>query len=556
VKLSSVSVKQSSSWMKKNLELSGIRPINNVVDITNFVMLETGQPMHAFDANKIVGEMTLRKSKKGESITTLDGVRRELPEESIVIEDEKKIIDFAGLMGGESSQIDSSTTEIVLLVPVYESVAIRKASLKTGLRTEASNRFEKKLDPEIHLFTLNRAVKLFLEEAGAIVSSKITTQTRERKENQILVDESIVSNLLGINLSREEIFDLLTPLGFRLSNSPIKENEILISVPSFRTDITIPEDIIEEIARMYGYNKFPKTLPTGVIPIQNELFKPKYEQLIRDELLNLGYSELTGYSLVSEKDLALVGKSSQHTLKVLFPTSTDFAFLRPSLLINLAKAFEVNKNYPENSFFEIGKEFDIEIDKTTKLPSQKVAGVFANNFSLAKVKGDLETMLKKLDLDLLQEPLQNDNLWEFGAKFLDKNTVVATVGRLSTKITNKLVIGDIFAAWLNIEKLNDYDIKNNYSPLPKYPSVHEDISFFLTKKHTIYSIIKALEGVDSLITKVSLKDAYERGGKVSFTLSIEFLDKEGTLETGKIRKLHQKVEHTLIRRFQVEIRKD
>src|SRR3989304_23745 len=261
VALGGVFVKESPDWMKDYLVAAGVRSINNVVDVTNFVMLELGQPMHAFDTGKIGVNLTLRGAKKGEKVTTLDSIQRELPEGAIIIEDSEKLVDLAGLMGGENSEVDENTKEILLLVPLYDPVAIRKASLFTNLRTEASNRFEKKLDPTMHPTAARRAVKLLIENANARLTSQITSFGAIILPKTLEFNLSLVKEVLGITLSTEDLINLLTPLGFRLQASPLHEESLSVSVPAHRTDIIIPEDILEEIGRTFGYNNFPKTLP-------------------------------------------------------------------------------------------------------------------------------------------------------------------------------------------------------------------------------------------------------------------------------------------------------
>lgn len=557
VRIGSIRIQPSSDWIQKYLTLCGIRPINNVVDITNLVMLELGQPMHAFDANKIVGELILRGSQENEVVETLDGIKRKLPQGSIVIEDQEKLIDLAGLMGGKNSEIDQNTREIVLLVPVYDSVAIRKTSLQTGLRTEASTRFEKKLDPNLHAFANNRAIKLLVEECGATLASNIVSFNYPLKERVIEFRHELVNKVLGIELSREEIFDLLTPLGFRISMSPLRESELTIQIPTFRNDVALEEDIVEEIGRMYGYNNFPKTFPTDSAPIQKELFEVKFEETTKEFLLKVGYSQLTGYSLISESDLTKFGLDVSSCLKVLHPTSSEFVYLRPTLLINLVKAFSINKDYSKNSFFEIAKEFNSKFDSKTKLPEQKLAAIFGNDYSLGKIKGEVEALIEKLDINYEQTKLESSSIWDFGVKFTSGKIHIAKVGKLKSSLLAKFEANDpIFFAWLNLEDLGKYLVKNIYTPLPKFPSVYEDISFFLSEKYSISSVIEQLRKVDTLIHTITLGDVYQKNGNNSFTLAFEFLDQSRTLESSEVKKVSKKIEDTLLRKFQAKIRKE
>jgi len=555
VKLNITKVKDSPSWIAHYLKLSGVRPINNVVDITNFVMLELGQPMHAFDAKKIVGKLTLRSAKQGESVTTLDGAKRTLDQGAIIIEDEEKLVDLAGLMGGKNSEIDETTSEIILIAPLYNSNQIRKTSLQTGLRTEASTRFEKGIDPNLHPYALNRALKLFIEEIGAIQESALETVGFPVKERSINFNVNKAFEVLGIKLTQEKIFELLTPLGFRLTVSPLHEEELLIQIPSFRTDISLEEDIVEELGRMYGYNNFPKTLPKGSPPVQKELFLTKLEEKFVPRLLEFGYHQLTGYSLVSKNDLEKFNFPISKAVKILNPTSADFEYLRPSLLINLIKAFAVNNSYEKNCFFEIAKEFFSELDKKTNLPKQNEALVVANDFSFGKLKGEIEDLLSLVDLEFEQVSMEQNKIWKSGAAFKIRNKVFALVGSLNLSLTTKFgVKRPLFAAWLDLESLKGSKVVENYKTLPRFPSIKEDISFFLPENQTIANVIAQLTQIDKTIDQVTLKDAYLKENKRSFTLSFEFRDQSKTLENKDIVPIRKKIFNLLTRKFGAEIR--
>lgn len=557
VKLSSIRIKPSPEWIQNYLRLSGIRSINNVVDITNFVMLELGQPMHAFDSKKIAGELVLRSAKHGEVVTTLDGVERKLNQGAIIIEDQEKLVDLAGLMGGANSEIDENTEEILLMVPVYDSLAIRKASIHTGLRTEASNRFEKKLDPNMHPFAINRAVKLLVEEAGAAQSSAIFSSGYPVKERVLQFRLNLINEVLGIELTQEEVFDLLTALGFRVSMSPLQETEINIQIPSFRADVTLEEDIVEEIGRMYGYNNFPKTLPTGPIPLQKEIFEEKYEDKVKEFLQVSGHTQLTGYSLVSESDLVNFGFTLGECLKVLHPTSLEFVYLRPSLLINLVKAFAINKEFNRNLFFEIAKEFRSETDKSTGLPRQNQAIVVGNDFSFGKLKGEVESLLGTLEENFNQILIKGDTIWETGVIFETKKGTLAKVGKLNPHLLEKFEIKTpIFAAWLDLKNLLGYKSKIGYKTLPKFPSVLEDISFYLPEEFLINSVITQVKEMDRLVNSVELKDIYVREGRRSFTIGLEFRNEAKTLEGKEVEEIRGKIEKTLSKKFQAKIRQD
>ena len=237
-------IQESPSWLKKRLEQVGIRPINNVVDITNYVMLETAQPMHAFDYSKIKDRMVLRAAKRGERVVTLDGIQRTLNEGAIIIEDSEKLIDLAGLMGGENTQIDENTQTIVLLVPIYNSVAIRRASQHLGLRTEASNRFEKMLDPNGHRYAFERALHLLKIEAGATLASEIKNVGYPVRGSSFAVDFEKIKEILGLKISEKEVVNILVSLGFEvLPGVSLEPGSFEVRSPSWRPDVKITPDI-------------------------------------------------------------------------------------------------------------------------------------------------------------------------------------------------------------------------------------------------------------------------------------------------------------------------
>lgn len=557
VKLDNIRIKSSPEWLQETLKLSGIRPLNNAIDITNLVMLELGQPMHAFDFKKLKGTPTLRASKLGERVITLDNIERKLPEGAIIIEDENGLIDLAGLMGGKNSEISETTEEILLLVPFYNSVAIRKTSQAVGLRTEASNRFEKKLDPNMHVLAANRAIKLFVENANATFGSSILSYGYPQPERFINFDTNLVKQVLGIELKIAEIVDILSALGFWVSAQPLEESTITIKIPSFRPDISLPEDILEEIGRIYGYNNFPKKLPTGEIPIQKEVFDNDFEKEIRQQLVGSGFFETTGYSLVSEADLHKINIEPEKCLKVLHPTSSDFVFLRPSLAINLLKAFAINKKSSDLAFFEIAKEFSSLVDKKTKLPRQNQTLALCSSKGLGEVKSQVDSLLSRFELNVRQEIFEKDTLLSFGVYYSTEGKIVAKVGLISESILKKFAINDpIVFAWFDLEYLSTKPSKNNYQEESKFPSVYEDISFFETRKISAFSVIDFLKKYHTLLVDSWIVDVFQKDKRLSFTVRLKFQDPKQTLTSELVDKIRQKLEKDLVKKFAVVIRKD
>ncbi len=557
VKLENISIKPSPNWIAQILKLSGIRPLNNVIDITNLVMLELGQPMHAFDAAKIKGIPVVRAAKKSEVVVTLDNVERKLPEGAIIIEDGNSLIDLAGLMGGKSSEIDLKTKAILLLVPFYDPVAIRKTSLFTGLRTEASSRFEKKLDPNMHPTALNRAIKLLTENAGATFASTITTVGFPEQQKTINFDTTLVKQILGIDLQPTEIVNILSPLGFRVSSQPLNEETMSITIPSHRPDVSLPEDILEELGRIYGYNNFLKNLPSGEIPLQKELFEEDTEHFVREKLINYGYFETTGYSLVSEADLKKIFVTPEKTIKVLHPTSSDFVFLRPSLIINLLKAIQVNQKHLSLAFFEIAKEFSKEIDPKTNLPKQDRSLSFISTRSFGQVKAETEALLKSFAINFKQEALPDEKPFSYGTSYKVGEAVVAQVAIVSPEVLDnfEIILNTTFA-WLDFEYLAKQTLQTKYLGAGKFPSVFEDISFFVDQENLASKIVEFIEEFDELLVKAWIIDAFKKENKLSLAVRLEFQNPRETLTSKVVEKIRLRLEKDLTKKFRVKVRQD
>ncbi|MDO8261080.1 MAG: phenylalanine--tRNA ligase beta subunit-related protein, partial [Candidatus Magasanikbacteria bacterium] len=453
--------------------------------------------------------------------------------------------------------IDETTKEVFLMAPIYEPTAIRKASLFTGLRTEASNRFEKKLDPNMHPKALNRAIKLLVENANANFASTITNTGYPVPQTNLNFDIKLVKQILGIDLNQSDVINILSPLGFMVSAQPLNEGSMLIKIPSHRPDISLPEDILEEIGRIYGYNNFPKTLPQGEMPIQKEQFEPDKEQIAREYLLNCGFTETTGYSLVSEADLKKISFQPNDALAVLHPTSSDFVFLRPSLLINLLKAVSVNQTRTQISFFEIAKEFGKEIFPKTKLPKQGLAWAFISNQNYGTVKSIVETLLNKFNLKPKQSSTSETQIFSFGTNYKIESKTIAKIGLINKELLGNFEIErNLVYAWIDFEYLSQEQLKINYKPLPKFPSVIEDISFFNPKSDSAGEIVKFIENYNKLITKAEIIDAFEKEGKLSLTLRLNFRSETKTLTSKEVSKMRKQLEKALTKTFKIVIRRE
>lgn len=557
-----VQVRKSPEWLSKRLEAAGIRSVNSVVDVTNYAMLETGQPSHAFDFDKIKDhKLILRPSQKGEALTTLDGQKRSLPAHAIVIQDSEELIDLAGLMGGANSEISLQTNKTAVLVPIYNPIHIRRTSQAVNLRTEASNLFEKNLDPLMPETALYRIAKLLFDtSAGRLSSTVLTYSSSDYQPVVIEITLGEVSDHLGITIGHEEFINILTPLGFMVKNLSYQENDRFeVTVPSFRQDVKLTVDIVEEIGRLYGYNHFPKTLPVGPLPNHPDANPTDWEQLYKTQLVSLGANEIQTYTLLSEKLVTAAQFDSGNTLRILNPNSSDFIYLRPSLLPGSLTSAALNlKNYPDILLFEIGKVFTGDLKP---LPTQDRQLLVVTSLSFRELKGVLESLLSRFNI----------------TPEYQKDFVAALAeGKSGQLITGKRVIGSIGVVDPSVLRSFDIDkelsvfaldfetvtkisrLEDKYQPLPKYPEVKEDLSVVVGEEITAAQIQATINKAGGPLLQSAL--AYDEfrheslgRGKKSLTFSLIFAGNR-TLTQGEVSKVRAKINKALSKQVSAEIR--
>ncbi|MFH1863366.1 MAG: phenylalanine--tRNA ligase subunit beta, partial [bacterium] len=516
--------------IQQNLIGAGARPINNVVDISNYIMHELGQPVHTFDYDKIKNaKMILRLSKKGETITTLDGATYKLSGGDIVIEDGSgKLIDLPGIMGGLNSMVDQNTRNVLLFVQTYNPTLIRQTSMKLAKRSEASSLFEKGLDPELVELGIRRGIDLLVELTGGNPEDEILDlYPNPYKTKNIKVTESFLNHRLGIDIKTKKIKGILLSLGFGVS---IKGDNISISVPSFRSrDINIGEDIVEEIARMYGYFNFPGQLMKGGLP-NTYLGTPfAFERKIKDTLKSLGGVEIYTFSLVPQKD------TSKGALKLKNPLGAETEYLRTSILPSLISAVENNLGYKQsfhlyevaNVYLPTGRNSS---PRRTDLPEEKMTlgGIFFE-YEYRKAKGVVEKLLSELNIN-------------FTLHIEDKSGFLPN-GRVNIK-SNNLQIGELGVLDTgyiyyefptnNLIKVASPDRK--IKSIPGYPAQVEDLSFTFPQKTRIGEVIKLITNNSKLIAKVELKDVY----KDSYTFRVFYQHPDKTLTDKEVEEIRNK----------------
>lgn len=564
--LDDVTIKPSPLWMKKKLELSGIRSLNNIVDISNYLMLELGQPMHTFDYNKIKNAtMLLRESEEGEKVVTLDGVERKLKKGAIVIEDEQRLIDLCGIMGGENSQIDEKTKRVLLFVQTYNPEKIRKASRNLGLLTEASTRFEKGLDTEGVEGALNRAVFLAKELAGAKVASRvIDIYPDPYKPKTVKLTKEKFDQYMGIEVPLSKAAEILKDLGFETDHT---RTQIRAKVPSFRAgDIEIEEDLIEEIARIWGYDNLPSLLPTGEIkPETSHIFY--WEDRIKNHFRLQGFCEVYTYSMISGKDLEKVGIDPQSALKIRNPLNLDLEYMRPTLLPSFLKAISQNQKKSQDlKFFEVANYYTPK--KEGKLPDERlrISGAWQTDDFYA-LKGILEGLFD--DLGIKTKFVQRDvaNLSSgLSAYILKGEKELGRMGKVERKVAQSFGIeGDVYVFGLDFDVLaREAKLTREYEPISKYPEVTEDISMIIDERQEIDQVLEVLEKAGGqLLKKTKVFDVFHPSkssgpklgkGKKSVAIHLFYQSRTHNLSSKEVDKVRQKIINALEKEIGAKVR--
>ncbi|MBI4084885.1 MAG: phenylalanine--tRNA ligase subunit beta [Candidatus Levybacteria bacterium] len=502
-----VSVKESPSWLKEKLRKIGQRSINNIVDITNFVMYELGNPIHAFDYDKIAGHlMQVDTAKSGEIFKSVDGISYHLPQGAVIIRDTEKIIDLCGIKGGFNSGTFPETKTIILRVPVEVPILIRRTSQYVSLRSDASSIFERAVNAGGTVAALERSASLMLELAGGEIASKLYDLKKENFQPWPLsLRLERLNQILGITIPEKEVITILGSLNLF---PKLQKDTILCDIPTYRNDLKIEEDLIEEVARMYGYNNFPKTLPSGQIPTKQIPYFRDYrtDEKVKYLMTATGFSEVYTYSLVSEKDLNDVGVDSEKALRIDTPVSREYEYLRPNLKINLHKALKQNKaNHPHVSLFELGKVY-LGKSLTEAREAYHLAGISSAK-SFREIKGLLERLNQELGTN--NDPAKHIEILDEGIYFeLNYSHLLENIKR---------------------ERI--------FIPIAKYPPVIEDIALVVPEDTQTGDIIETIKSQSELIVDVSLLDKYQ----TTRTFHILYQDPNKNLTSQEVSRIREKI---------------
>ncbi|MCI1579401.1 MAG: phenylalanine--tRNA ligase subunit beta [Clostridium beijerinckii] len=552
-----VKVQPSPGWMQERLLEAGIRPINNIVDITNFVMLETGEPMHAFDKREIAtNKIVIERAKRGEKFTTLDEVERELDDSMLCIKDGENIIGLAGIMGGLNSEIKEDTTEVVFECANFDGTNIRVNSKKLNLRTEASGRFEKDIDPNLAEIALNRACSLICElDAGEVMEGTIDVYNNKKEVSTVTVESNWVNSFLGTDLSKEEMKRCLDSVDLF---TEINGDNLVVTAPTFRVDIAIREDIAEEIARIYGYEK----IPTTIFKVSTER-EPRYRKGLLDNRVVMlatgsGLNQSISYSFVSPKVFDKINlpedSDLRNVVKIRNPLGEDYSVMRtstlPSMMESLGRNYSRNNSYVR--LFEMGKVYIPNVDET-KLPTEKnilTIGIYGDCDYL-DLKGVVENITDGLGIKSVKYERESENVsYHPGktAKIVVGRTNAGTLGEVHLDVCENYGLDvPCYVAELDLDVLyENADMDKKYKALPKFPAVTRDIALLVDDSLLVQEIddtIKRAGG--NLVEKVELFDIYKGkqipDGKKSIAYAIWYRDENKTLTDKDVNKVHEKI---------------
>ena len=564
-KVENVKIEESPIFIKNRLIASGIRPINNVVDISNYVMLELGQPLHFYDADKLGNKLVVRMAEDGEKLTTLDNVERTLTSEDIVIADATHGVGLAGVMGGLETEVEPDTKNIIIESAIFDSVKVRKTSKKI-VRSEASNRFEKGLDPERTTMAIERACKLLEEYAGGtVVTGTVEYDKTNNKEKEIEITFKNINDVLGTVIPNEEILNVFRKLGFSYK---VNGETIKVTVPTRRLDISIKEDLIEEVSRIYGVDNIEGKLP--IVPMRKGSYD-KTQREIRNKMIALGLKETLTYVLINDKEVNGYTLDKFEPLKLLDPITEDRNTLRYSMIPSLYKVYEYNKAREQKdiSIFEIGKELykkgEVygEDTKLCVLMSGKYSTGLNNNKTVDfyVIKGIAEEVLDYLGYSgrysFMKQEMPKEMHPGQSAMINVNGSNIGMIGKIHPSVTKD----DVYVLEINLDELFTKKVgKMKYKEFSKFPSINKDIALVVDKKSVSKDIEKVIKSAGgSLLTNIEVFDVYTGVGvgidKKSIAYSLTFSDMKKTLTDEEINGLMDKIIDAVSKKCGAELRK-
>ena len=565
-KVENVEIKESPAFIKNRLMACGIRPINNVVDISNYVMLELGQPLHFYDADKLNNEIIVRMAKNGEKLTTLDNIERTLDENDIVISTKEKSIGLAGVMGGLETEVVPQTKNIIIESAIFDGVRVRKTAKKI-LRSEASNRFEKGLDSNRTYMAINRACHLLEKYAnGTVIEGMCTYDQSQKEDKKIEITFKNITDVLGTNISNSDILDVFTKLGFSYEAD---DKKAIVSVPRRRLDISIKEDLIEEVGRIYGVDNIEGKLP--VLPVKQGSYD-KQTREIRNKMVSLGLNETLSMIFTSDKEAKKYTTDDFEVVKLLDPLAEERNALRYSLIPSMVKIYEYNKARENKDvcIFEIGKGFYKKQEEYGE--NQKIVALMTGKYYLGVgnsanvdfyvIKGVVEELLNFLGYEnryTIEMPDKIPNEFHKGqtANINVNGQIVGIVGKLHPEVTKD----DVYVMEINLDELLSKRVgKMKYKEISKFPNVKKDVAFVMKKDMPSVEVEKVIKKAGGkLLTNIEVFDVYtgENIGKdeKSVAYSLTFNDSKKTLTEEEITKIFENIIANVEKLNDVSLRK-
>ena len=574
--ISEVVVKDSPLWLQNRLRAIGLSPINNIVDATNYVLHDLGQPLHAFDADRISGKkIIVKKVKAGTKFVTLDGVERTLHDEDLMICDAEKPLCIAGVFGGENSGVSKETNSIFLESAYFNPVSIRKSAKRHGLNTDASFRFERGIDPNITKYALKRAALLIIEIAGGKITSELTDEYPNKIEDaQVFLTFDKTNKLIGEKLPKETIKSILSALEIKVNN--VTESGLGLTIPAYRNDVQREVDVIEEILRVYGYNNIKITDKLNASISNTSKYESyKIENVIASQLVGQGFYEILNNSLTSDKYTDFSDQLQEVSeVKILNPLSKDLSVMRQSLIFSGLESisFNINRQQTDLKLFEFGKTYH---NSETHKKELNHLSIFVTGNKTEKhwnttetavdyfyLKGLVTSVFERLGIQKLKSaPLSNDMFSEGQQLSVGKHTLVEFGSLKKATLKQFGISQNVFCAnfnWDNLLKvINQQPIK--FMDISKYPEVKRDFSLLINEEVTFESIFKLAKQTENNVLKdVNLFDVYTGDklpeGKKSYAVSFTLQDKNKTLTDTQIDKIMSKIQKRLESELSAELR--
>ncbi|MEI0510100.1 phenylalanine--tRNA ligase subunit beta [Brachyspira intermedia] len=572
-----ITVGPSPDWMQKRLKMCGINPINNIVDVTNYVMLEYGQPLHAYDFDKIKdGKIIVRNARNGEKITLLDGREIDLTDDVLVIADSEKPIGVAGVMGGDNTKIESETKTILIESAYFDHIAVKKSTIATKTKTDASYRFERDIDHTLTLAALNRVVDLIvtLDNGCKIASRSKEVNVKQFDANIIVFDCGLVKRYLCLNMNKMEISSIFKRYGFKAV--ALGENNLKVEIPYYRHDLSIAEDLIEEIARVYGYNNISSNVPhIKCNPINTDYSEVSF---VKHRMASYGLYETKQYSMGDSNIFKAMGIEEEKLIKVVNPLTNEMDVLRPTTLASLLNSVAYNQNHrhKNGALFEVGNIFYKENENFMEekhlsavmfgLYQEKLWNKEARAYDFFDMSGVIEELLirdlKCTDYNLIPKehkwfiPTMSGEIVIFGEK-------IGIIGRLHPKLLKLFDIsGEVYFLDIDIRKtlklVKERVKKQKLKDIGKYPAVFRDLALVCSNNIEFSKVIKSISKFNNIIQNVSVVDRYVgeqvEEGKQSIAISITYYDPNKTLREEDINSVEKSLLEMLKTRFDINLR--